>query len=124
QDEDHEGDNNFSYEDVSPGYVRRESPTDQWSKGDGYRPGCRNRPIRARAALGREVDSDQGHDGGHDQRGANTFQERPSEYQDAEVRCQSCSKRAGCVDDAADRESASTSNNGPDLPPVSIRVAI
>src|SRR6266566_1268084 len=40
---------------------------------------------------------------------------RPSDYQDAEVRRQSGRERPGCVDHATDRESASTSDNGPNL---------
>ena len=65
--------------------------------------------------MGREVDSDQSHNGGHDQRGADAFQERPSEYQDAEVWRKSGRERSGSIDHAANRESASTTDNGPDL---------
>ena len=64
-----------------PRRVRRRESADQRSDGDGDRSGRADQPVGARPTFGREVPGDQRHDGRHDQRGPDPFEEGPAEEQ-------------------------------------------
>ena len=76
-----EHDEDLADEHPSPRQIRGEQAADERTGGHGDRTGRGNQPVRAGAFRAREVRRDQGHDRGHDQRGADALEERPPEDQ-------------------------------------------
>jgi hypothetical protein len=115
ENEDGEDDQHLVRENPAPGEVRREEPPDERPERDRDRTRSRDETVGGRPALDREVPGDERDDGGHDQRGADPFEERPAEQQDGETRRERGRERPGSVDDTAERECPLPADQGSDL---------
>ena len=113
--EDAEHEDHLADEDPAPAGVGGEQPADQRADrhGDSARRG--HEPVGTRAFGSSEVRRHQRHHGRHDQRGTESFQDRPTEDEDREGLGQRGGGRATPVDDAPDHEGALAPDDLADL---------
>ena len=104
-------DHDLGDEHHAPTEVGGAQPADEWTDRDGDGARRRHQSVGAGAVGAPEVRRYEGHDGGHDQRGAQALEDRPADDEDRERLRQRGDERTGAVDHAADHEGALASED-------------
>ena len=115
QGEDHEHDDDLADENQTPREVRGEETTDQGTRSHRDGAGRRHQPVSARPFGAREVRRHQRDDRRHDQRRADSFEDRPPDDQHRETRRDRGREGTAPVDDTADGKGALAAEDLADL---------